>query len=207
MFSGLMLSQYTAGALVCENRILSHPAATGSIPAAADQEDFVSMGMTTALKTRQIIDNAQAVLGIELMAGAQAVDVKDASGARRSDPAGDPAVRGALRDPAASALRHSCHYSAGDLRIRPATANPATAGRGNLLLAVTARDPSTGFVPSSSASYARTAFGMFLTSCSPASAKPTDSFPATCRYASSETMRLPGFAKPSRRAAILTPSP
>jgi histidine ammonia-lyase len=76
MFSGLMLSQYTAGALVCENRILSHPAATGSIPAAADQEDFVSMGMTTALKTRQIIDNAQAVLAIELMAGAQALDFR-----------------------------------------------------------------------------------------------------------------------------------
>jgi histidine ammonia-lyase len=76
MFSGLMLTQYTAGALICENRILSHPAATGSIPAAADQEDFVSMGMTTALKTRQIIDNAQAVLAIELMAGAQAVDFR-----------------------------------------------------------------------------------------------------------------------------------
>ena len=76
MFSGLMLSQYTAGALVCENRILSHPAATGSIPAAADQEDFVSMGMTTALKTQQIIDNAQAVLAVELMAGAQAVDFR-----------------------------------------------------------------------------------------------------------------------------------
>jgi histidine ammonia-lyase len=76
MFSGLMLTQYTAGALICENRVLSHPAATGSIPAAADQEDFVSMGMTTALKTRQIIDNAQAVLAIELMAGAQAVDFR-----------------------------------------------------------------------------------------------------------------------------------
>jgi histidine ammonia-lyase len=76
MFSGLMLSQYTAGALICENRILSHPAATGSIPAAADQEDFVSMGWTTALKTQQIIDNAQAVLGIEFMAGAQAVDFR-----------------------------------------------------------------------------------------------------------------------------------
>jgi len=76
MFSGLMLSQYTAGALICENRILSHPAATGSIPAAADQEDFVSMGMTTALKTQQIIDNAQAVLGVEFMAGAQAVDFR-----------------------------------------------------------------------------------------------------------------------------------
>jgi histidine ammonia-lyase len=76
MFSGLMLSQYTAGSLVCENRILSHPAATGSIPAAADQEDFVSMGMTTAIKTKQIIDNAWAVLAIELMAGSQALDFR-----------------------------------------------------------------------------------------------------------------------------------
>lgn len=76
MFSGLMLSQYTAGALISENRILSHPAATGSIPAAADQEDFVSMGMTSALKAKQIIDNAQAVLGIEMMAGAQAIDLR-----------------------------------------------------------------------------------------------------------------------------------
>jgi histidine ammonia-lyase len=76
MFSGMMLSQYTAGALVCENRVLSHPAATGSIPAAADQEDFVSMGWTTALKTRQIIDNAQAVVAIELLAGAQAIDFR-----------------------------------------------------------------------------------------------------------------------------------
>lgn len=76
MFSGLMLSQYTAGALICKNRILSHPAATGSIPVAADQEDFVSMGMASALKAQQIIDNAQAVLGIEMMAGAQAIDFR-----------------------------------------------------------------------------------------------------------------------------------
>jgi len=76
MFSGLMLSQYTAGALVCENRVLSTPAATGSIPAAADQEDFVSMGMTTAIKTRQIIENAWFVVGIELMAAAQAFEFR-----------------------------------------------------------------------------------------------------------------------------------
>lgn len=74
MFSGMMLAQYTAGALCCESRILSHPAATGSIPAAADQEDFVSMGMTSALKGKQILKNAQAVLGIEMMAAAQALD-------------------------------------------------------------------------------------------------------------------------------------
>jgi len=76
MFSGLMLSQYTAGALICENRVLSTPAAVGSIPAAADQEDFVSMSMTTAIKTRQIIENAWAVLAIELMAAAQAFDLR-----------------------------------------------------------------------------------------------------------------------------------
>jgi len=76
MFSGLMLSQYTAGALIAESRVLSHPATTGSIPAAADQEDFVSMGMTTAIKTRQIIENAWYVVAIELMAAAQAFDFR-----------------------------------------------------------------------------------------------------------------------------------
>ena len=74
MFSGLMLMQYTAGALLCESRILSAPACTGSIPAAADQEDFVSMGLTSALKTRDIIKNCMAVIGTELIAGAQALD-------------------------------------------------------------------------------------------------------------------------------------
>lgn len=74
MFSGMMLMQYTAGALLCESRILSAPASIGSIPAAADQEDFVSMGMTTILKTRDIIKNVNAVIGAELIAGAQALD-------------------------------------------------------------------------------------------------------------------------------------
>ncbi len=76
MFSGMMLTQYTQGQLISENRVLSHPAATGSIPAAADQEDFVSMGMTSAIKTRQIIDNACAVVGIELLCAAQAADFR-----------------------------------------------------------------------------------------------------------------------------------
>jgi histidine ammonia-lyase len=74
MFSGLMLTQYTAGMLVNENRILCHPAAIGSIPAAADQEDFVSMGMNTALKTKQILRNAWYILAIELIAACQAID-------------------------------------------------------------------------------------------------------------------------------------
>jgi histidine ammonia-lyase len=77
LFSGLMLSQYTAGTLIVEQRILSNPASNASIPAAADQEDFVSMGMNGALKARQILDNAHGVLGIEAIAAAQALDFRD----------------------------------------------------------------------------------------------------------------------------------
>ncbi len=77
MFSGMMLSQYTADTLIVEQRILSMPASIQSIPAAADQEDFVSMGMNTALKNAQILDNAYGVLGIEFMAAAQALDFRD----------------------------------------------------------------------------------------------------------------------------------
>ena len=77
MFSGLMLSQYTADTLIVEQRILSTPASIQSIPAAADQEDFVSMGMNTAIKNGQIVDNAYGVLGIEFIAAAQALDFRD----------------------------------------------------------------------------------------------------------------------------------
>jgi histidine ammonia-lyase len=77
MFSGLMLSQYTADMQIVEQRILSAPASIQSIPAAADQEDFVSMGMNTALKNWQILDNAYGILGIEFMAAAQALDLRE----------------------------------------------------------------------------------------------------------------------------------
>lgn len=77
MFSGLMLSQYTADMQIVEQRILSMPASIQSIPAAADQEDFVSMGMNTAIKNFQILDNAYGILGIEFMAAAQALDFRD----------------------------------------------------------------------------------------------------------------------------------
>jgi histidine ammonia-lyase len=77
LFSGLMLSQYTADMLIVEQRILSAPASIQSIPAAADQEDFVSMGMNTAIKNFQILDNAYGILGIEFMAAAQALDFRD----------------------------------------------------------------------------------------------------------------------------------
>ena len=77
MMSGMMLSQYTADMQIVEQRILSMPASIQSIPAAADQEDFVSMGLNTALKNETILDNAYGVLGIEFMAAAQALDLRD----------------------------------------------------------------------------------------------------------------------------------
>ncbi|MGD0576054.1 MAG: aromatic amino acid ammonia-lyase [Anaerolineales bacterium] len=76
MFSGMMLSQYTADSLIVEQRILSAPASIESIPAAADQEDFVSMGMNTAIKNAQILENAYGVLAIEFMAAAQGLDFR-----------------------------------------------------------------------------------------------------------------------------------
>jgi len=76
-YSGMMLSQYTADHLIVEQRILSAPASIQSIPAAADQEDFVSMGLNTAIKNGQILDNACGVLGIEFMAAAQALDFRE----------------------------------------------------------------------------------------------------------------------------------
>ncbi len=74
LYSGHMLSQYTAGMLIVEQRSLSHPSACASIPAAADQEDFVSMGMNTAIQNHQILENACGILGIEMIAAADALD-------------------------------------------------------------------------------------------------------------------------------------
>jgi len=82
MMSGMMLSQYTADMLIVEQKILSAPASIQSIPAAADQEDFVSMGMNTAIKNGQILDNAYGILGIEFMGAAQALDFRDFSPGR-----------------------------------------------------------------------------------------------------------------------------
>jgi histidine ammonia-lyase len=63
--------------LIVEQRILSAPSCVQSIPAAADQEDFVSMGMNGALKAKQILKNAHGILGIELIAAAQALDFRE----------------------------------------------------------------------------------------------------------------------------------
>ena len=72
--SGFMLLQYTAAALASENKVLSHPSSTDSIPSSGSVEDHVSMGANAALHTRDIIKNLQYILSIELMAAAQAFD-------------------------------------------------------------------------------------------------------------------------------------
>ena len=74
LHSGLMLAQYTAAALVSENKILSHPASVDSIPTSANQEDHVSMGMIAARKAARVLAHAQQVIGIELICAAQALD-------------------------------------------------------------------------------------------------------------------------------------
>lgn len=72
--SGYMIAQYTAAALVSENKVLAHPASVDSIPTSANQEDHVSMGAHGARQLRQILENAQHVLSIELLCAAQALD-------------------------------------------------------------------------------------------------------------------------------------
>jgi histidine ammonia-lyase len=74
--SGLMIAQYTAAALVSENKTLAHPACVDSIPTSANQEDHVSMGATSARKTRAILTNARRVLAIELLCATQGLDYR-----------------------------------------------------------------------------------------------------------------------------------
>jgi histidine ammonia-lyase len=72
--SGFMIPQYVAASLVSENKALAHPASVDSIPTSAGQEDHVAMGNASGLKAWQVLENAEHVLAIELLAGAQAVE-------------------------------------------------------------------------------------------------------------------------------------
>lgn len=72
--SGFMMAQVTAAALAGENRVLATPASPGSITTSGDKEDFVSMGMTSALKLKQIVANTRTVLAIEMLAATRALD-------------------------------------------------------------------------------------------------------------------------------------
>ncbi|EFC91589.1 histidine ammonia-lyase [Dethiosulfovibrio peptidovorans DSM 11002] len=72
--SGFMISQYTAAAVVSENKTLAHPASVDSIPTSANQEDHVSMGYWASLKGTRILENVQKVLGIEILSACQGID-------------------------------------------------------------------------------------------------------------------------------------
>jgi len=74
--SGFMIVQYTAASLCTENKILSHPASVDTIPSSANVEDHVSMGATAALKLRQVGENLEQILALELFCAAQAVDLR-----------------------------------------------------------------------------------------------------------------------------------
>lgn len=73
--SGMMIAQYTAAALVSENKVLAHPASVDSIPTSADQEDHVSMGTIAARKASQILENVKNVIAIEYMCALQGIDL------------------------------------------------------------------------------------------------------------------------------------
>lgn len=75
--SGMMIPQYVAAALVSESKTLAYPASVDSIPTSANQEDHVAMSTIAARKARKVLDNAQAVVAIELIAAAEALDHKD----------------------------------------------------------------------------------------------------------------------------------
>jgi histidine ammonia-lyase len=83
--SGFMIVQYTAAALATENKVLAHPASVDTVPTSANVEDHVSMGVTAGLKLRQILDNVEGILGIELLCAAQGADFrrKALGGSRR----------------------------------------------------------------------------------------------------------------------------
>jgi histidine ammonia-lyase len=74
--SGFMMAQIVAAALINECQVLSHPSSTGSIPTSGGKEDHVSMGMTGALKLRQIVEHAERIVAIELMCAAQGLEFR-----------------------------------------------------------------------------------------------------------------------------------
>ncbi|HET9757584.1 MAG TPA: histidine ammonia-lyase [Candidatus Limnocylindrales bacterium] len=77
--SGMMIYQYTAAALVSEHKVLAHPASVDSIPTSANQEDHVSMGSIAARHARAVLEGVERIVAIELVIGAQALDLRLAS--------------------------------------------------------------------------------------------------------------------------------
>jgi histidine ammonia-lyase len=94
--NGLMLTQYTAAALVSDNKTLAHPDSVDSIPTGANQEDHVSMSANAARHAREIVWNTEQIVAIEMLCAAQALDLRTAGSAKRLG-AGSGAAHKALR--------------------------------------------------------------------------------------------------------------
>jgi histidine ammonia-lyase len=109
--SGMMIYQYTAAALVSEDKVLAHPASVDSIPTSANQEDHVSMGSISARTATTILRNVERVLAIELLCAAQALDFRLAAlvGEREPAPAPGDGVAEAHRR-----IRSRIHHLDGD---------------------------------------------------------------------------------------------
>jgi histidine ammonia-lyase len=95
--SGLMLAQYTAAALVSDNKTLAHPDSVDSIPTGANQEDHVSMSTNAARHALEIVWNTEQIVAIELLCAAQALDLRT-EGSSRQPGKGTKAAYQALRD-------------------------------------------------------------------------------------------------------------
>jgi histidine ammonia-lyase len=96
--SGMMVYQYTAAALVSENKVLAHPASADSIPTSANQEDHVSMGSIAARHARRVLDHVQRIVAIELVVAAQALDLRLAALAGANKGATAPAPGEGVRE-------------------------------------------------------------------------------------------------------------
>ena len=93
--SGMMLAQYTAAALVSENKVLIHPASGDSIPTSSNQEDHNSMGSIAARQARQVLENVESVVAIELLCAAQALGFRARE--RKKPGVGTSAAYGVIR--------------------------------------------------------------------------------------------------------------
>ena len=96
LYSGYMILQYTAAALVSENKVLAHPSSVDSIPSSGNQEDHVSMGTIGARKARDIVGNVRRVLATELACAAQGIELRGMKRLGKGTEAAYKAVRAVL---------------------------------------------------------------------------------------------------------------
>lgn len=110
--SGFMIVQYTAAALCTENKVLAHPASVDTIPTSANVEDHVSMGATAAVKLRQVAENLEQILSLELFSAAQGVDF-------RKKAIGNNRKLGAKTQPVYEKIREKVPFIEKDVLMKP----------------------------------------------------------------------------------------